>query len=460
MTSQKLSREAVPLALADVTARGPQFLSDVTNRLRHLTLSKGDPTEALLSASAAPHVFNVVIPQQGSPVTTQGASGRCWLFAATNVLRVPIMARFRLASLELSQQYLFYYDKLEAANHVLEHIIDTAHRDVDDRLVQRLLLDPADDGGQWDMFRNLVEKYGVVPQCLYPDSWSAQNADGLRAVLGTKIRACAFELRELAAARPADAAAITARKAQMVGQIQDILTTLLGAPPRADDEFVWQFTDKDGAYGEHRSTPLAFAREFTGAGSACDLAALTSVVHDPRHPEHTRLTVDRLGNVVGGRPATYINVSMATLKRACVAMLRAGRPVFFGCDVDKFRHRGRGLLDVAALDYAAAFGPATTLLEQSKADRLRSGESLMTHAMVLTGVHVDERTGASVRWQVQNSYGEADGYKGYLVMTDAWADEFLYQAVVDAQFLGEDVLGALDKEPLVLPLWDPLGSLA
>lgn len=160
---------------------------------------------------------------------------------------------------------------------------------------------------------------------------------------------------------------------------------------------------------EHRSTPLAFARRFAGRGGECDLESVTSVVHDPRNEVNTRLTIDHLGNVVGGRRATYVNVDMATLKTACVKMLQAGRPVFFGCDFGKFRHRDRGVMDLAVYDYAAGLG--TTLLEQSKADRLRAGESLMTHAMVLTGVHVDD-DGRPVRWRVQNSHGDGARRQG------------------------------------------------
>ncbi|KAJ3495193.1 hypothetical protein NLG97_g3568 [Lecanicillium saksenae] len=402
--------------------------------VRHLTLSKGDPTEALMSHDAAvdsAHLFNTVIPNEGSPVTNQKASGRCWLFAATNVLPVPIMNHFNIESFELSQKYLYYFDKLEAANYILEQIIDTSDRDVDDRLVQRLLLNPAEDGGQWDMFYNLVDKYGVVPQSLYPDTWSAQNARLLRTILSTKIREFALVLRELARKADADA---------------------------ADAEFAWRFTDKDKKFREHRSTPLAFAKQFTGEDSACDVQNLTSIVHDPRNEPNTRLTIDRLGNVVGGRSASYINVDMDTLKTACVDMIKAGKPIFFGCDFGKFRHRNSGIMDLAIFDYEAGFG--TTLLEQNKADRLRSGESLMTHAMILTGVHLDEQTGKPVRRKVQNSHGTETGDKGYLVMTDAWADEFMYQAVVDAKFLADHVKAALKTEPIVLPLWDPLGSLA
>lgn len=423
--------------------------------MRHLALSKGDPTEALMNLDAAidaPHLFNTVIPSEGGPVTNQKASGRCWIFAALNVLRIPVMKAHNLEALELSQKYLYYHDKLERANYVLEQIIDTADRDVDDRLVQRLLVAPMEDGGQWDMIHSLVAKYGVVPQALYPDTWSAQNARLLRVLLATKVREYALVLRELA--RKGDAEAVDAKKNEGVQQIQDMLTTLLGVPPKADEEFVWTYADKDKKVQEHRSTPLAFARAVTEDSER--LEDMISVVHDPRNEPNTLLSVDRLGNMVGGRGARYINVDMDTFKAACVAMLQAGRAVFFGCDFGKFRHRAKGVMDLGVFDYEAGFG--TTLLEQNKADRLRSGESQMTHAMILTGVHLED--GTPTRWRIQNSHGTENGDKGYLVMTDGWMEQFMYQAVVDTKYLADDVKAALDKEAVILPLWDPLGSLA
>jgi len=106
--------------------------------------------------------FNVKISLEGSPITNQRASGRCWLFAATNVFRVAIMRRYNLKEFELSQAYLFFWDKLEKANYFLEQILDTVDEDLDGRLVQTLLSSPVGDGGQWDMVANLVEKYGLV----------------------------------------------------------------------------------------------------------------------------------------------------------------------------------------------------------------------------------------------------------------------------------------------------------
>lgn len=187
---------------------------------------------------------------------------------------------------------------------------------------------------------------------------------------------------------------------------------------------------------------------------------MISLVHDPRHEPLSLLTVDRLGNIVGGRGVSYVNVDMARLKQACVAMLRAGVPVFFGCDVGQSSNSASGIMDLGLVDWTLGFNVDLLSKTVSKADRLRIGASAMTHAMVLTAVHVDEKSGKSVRWRVQNSWGEAAGDHGWFVMNDAWMDEFVYQAVIDPRFLVKEVRDVLKKDPVVLPLWDPMGSLA
>lgn len=219
----------------------------------------------------------------------------------------------------------------------------------------------------------------------------------------------------------ATASSVAAARAKMLKEIHTILTLTLGPPPAATEEFVWQFADKAGRAREVRSTPVAFARDIWSAEfrvSSSVIAGLVSLVHDPRNPPLSLLTVDRLGNVVGGRGITYINVDIQTLKSACVAMLKAGVPVFFGSDVGKFSDRVSGVMDLDLIDYELGFN--VDLLGMDKASRLRTGESAMTHAMVLTAVHVDEKTGKTVRWRVQNSWGTASGEEGWFVMSDRW----------------------------------------
>lgn len=477
LSRRQLARSPEGLAISDVSQWQTALLKDAKNRLAIQAFTKASPREVLASGSAKArdqHVFSVRIPLEGGPVTNQRSSGRCWLFASTNVFRVALMRRYDLEAFELSQAYLFFWDKLEKSNWFLEQVLDTADsEDLDGRLVQHMLREPLSDGGQWDMVYNLVDKYGLVPQSLYPDSWNAMNSGVVNSIVLSKLREYALVLREMVRSGEAGVEAVRSEKTRMVKEIHTILTLTLGPPPKAGEEFVWDFVDKEGKARTVRATPREFARDIEtegkggvwGAGkkevriTREGIAGMLSLVHDPRHERLTHLSVDRLGNIVGGRGVRYVNVDMTTLKAACVKQLEAGIPVFFGCDVGKFSDSNGGIMDLDLFDYEVGFG--ISLLgrgEKKKAERLRSGESQMTHAMVLTGVHVED--GKSVRWRVQNSWGETRGEKGWFVMSDAWMDEFTYQAVIDPRFVDSKVRDVLDKEPVVLPLWDPMGSLA
>ncbi|PNY25530.1 Bleomycin hydrolase [Tolypocladium capitatum] len=460
-----LNRKAEGLPLEDVASLPADMLRDPKNRLALSALSSADPRHVLTSPSAQvadQQIYNIRIPFEGGPMTNQRSSGRCWLFASTNVFRVALMKKYRLESFELSQAYLFYWDKLEKANWFLEQAIDTASEDLDSRLVQRLMGDPVSDGGQWDMVYNLVDKYGLVPQTLYPDSWNARQSSVLNAIVKNKLREFALRLRKMARDPGQTAPAMLSPvKSGMMHEIQKMMTLLLGQPPKPTDAFAWQYRDRAGQAHELSVTPRDFARDISSAEfrvNAAVIEGMMSLVHDPRHEPLSLLTVSRLGNVVGGRGVSYVNVDMDTLKSACVEMLKAGLPVFFGCDVGQFSDKASGIMDTALYDYDVGLG--ASLLGMTKAQRLLAGESQMTHAMVLTAVHVDGQTGKPVRWRVQNSWGTDAGDKGWFVMSDAWMDEFVYQAVIDARLCSNEVRDVAKKKAMVLPLWDPMGALA
>ncbi|KAK4229903.1 peptidase C1B, bleomycin hydrolase [Podospora fimiseda] len=430
------------------------LMGDAKNRLAITVLTQTNPLLILSSRSTkiktGQHIFNITIPLQGNPITNQRSSGRCWLFAATNVFRVSLMQKYKLEKFEFSQSYLFFWDKLEKANWFLEQIISTSEtkEKEDGRLLQWMLKEPLSDGGQWDMIYNLVEKYGLVPQSVYPDSWNAKGSKVLNGIIFTKLREDALILRGLIEQRQ-DVGKI---KEGMLKEIFSILTLTLGVPPGVEEEFEWCFVEKGakGVVKTVRSTPRKFAKESLFYGKGEEVL---------KHEYLTVLTVDRLGNVVGGREVTYVNVEMDMLKGACVDMLKNEVPVFFGCDVGKFSDRESGIMDVELVDYELGFN--VSLLGMNKAQRLGTGESLMTHAMVLTGVHIDETSKKPVRWRVQNSWGDGVGEGGWFVMSDGWMDEFVYQAVIESRFLKKEVKEVLAKEEKkVLPLWDPMGSLA
>lgn len=458
---QVLSLSSDPsLSVSAATAWERELLSDPKNRLALSALLQNDVRNIVAQKAATltdTQTFNIRIPFEGAPVTNQRSSGRCWLFATTNVLRVPLMKKYNLKEFELSQAYLFFWDKLEKANWFLEQVLDTCDEDLDSRVVQELLGSPVSDGGQWDMAANLVSKYGLVPQILYPDSFNAMNSGVMGSIITTKLREDALTLRSMK--KSATKSSILATKAKMMQEVHCILTLMLGPPPKPNEQFAWEYYDTNDKYHQVSRTPLDFAKDLSTASAArtlgTNVSAMFSLVNDPRNAYMRHLTVDRLGNVVGGRPITYVNVDMSTMKKAAIAMLKAGIPVFFGSDVGKFSNSRSGIMDTALYDYKLAFNISLNL---SKSQRLKARESAMTHAMVLTAVQVED--GKSVRWRVMNSWGDDAGTKGYFVMSDEWMDQFVYQIVVDPNYVGKEVKDVLKQEPKVLNLWDPMGALA
>ena len=269
----------------------------------------------------------------------------------------------------------------------------------------------------------------------------------MSSLITTKLREDALELRSLASKSPNSKASLGAAKDKMMRDIHRILTIMLGPPPSPNKEMTWEYYDKEDKFGSVTTTPLGFAGELSSkasviANSGADVHELFSLVNDPRNAYGDLLSVSRLGNVIGMRGVRYVNVEMSTIKDACIAMLKDELPIFFGSDVGKFSDSKSGIMDTGLVDYELGFN---IRLGMSKAQRLQTGESAMTHAMVLTAVHVID--GKPVRWRVQNSWGDTAGTKGWFVMSDSWMDQFVYQAVVDPKFVSQEVRDVLKKKP-------------
>ena len=291
---------------------------------------------------------------------------------------------------------------------------------------------------------------------------AAQRSYNMDGVITAKLREDALVLRSMCTngSHPLKRS-LPVVKANMLKDIHRILTIMLGPPPNPNETFNWEYLDANSKYHTLSKTPLEFAKELSSPSltrslHGADVNMFFSLVNDPRNDYLTLLTVSRLGNVIGGRPTTYVNVDMQTLKKAAIKMLKAGLPVFFGSDVGKSSNSSTGIMDDRMFDYGLAFDIS---LNMDKSQRLQTGASAITHAMVLTGVQIDEDS-KSVRWRVQNSWGADAGTEGYWVMTDGWMDEYVYQIVVDPGFVAKEVRDVLDSEPVVLPLWDPMGALA
>ena len=384
-------------------------------------------------------------------VSDQKASGRCWMFAALNTFRHKMIAGFQLEDFELSQAHTFFWDKYEKSNWFLEQVIATADQELTSRKVKFLLDTPQQDGGQWDMVVSLFEKYGVVPKSVYPESISSSNSRELNQILNKLLRQDAQILRELVA-EGANSAELQAKKEELLQEVFNFLAMNLGLPPR---QFDFSYRDKDNHFhSESGLTPLTFYQKYVDL----KLDDYVSIINAPTadKPYGRSYTVEMLGNVVGSKPVRYLNVEMDRLKELAIAQMQAGETVWFGSDVAQSSNRKAGVMAEGMHDFTASMDIRLT---QDKAGRLDYSESLMTHAMVLTGVDLDEN-GKAKKWKVENSWGEKVGNKGYFVASDAWMDEYTYQIVVRKEFLTAAELAAYEAEPLVLAPWDPMGALA
>lgn len=401
------------------------------------------------SVQANPHTYSVQL-EQGS-ITSQKQSGRCWLFAALNVMRARIIRTLKLKDFELSQSYLYFCDQLEKSNYFLESILETLDEPLNGRLLGFLLAAPLNDGGQWDMLCNLVEKYGVLPKEAYPESVVSSSTRELNGVLSEMLRQDACILRRRASAGEGTDA-LRAAKAEMMAEVYRVLCIALGKPPV---KFDFAYRNKNGAFRRDAGlTPQEFYQKYVGL----DLHDYVSLINAPTadKPFGRSYTVKFLGNVKEGRPVRYLNLPIEELKRAAIAQMQDSTPVWFGCDVGKRSDRNDGILDPAVHDLESLLNVSFGM---TKAERLDYGHSLMTHAMVFQGVDLDE-AGKPTRWRVENSWGKEPGRDGYYVMSDAWFDEYMYQVVVHKKYLTAEQLAAYEAEPTPLEPWDPMGSLA
>ncbi|AYM04014.1 C1 family peptidase [Levilactobacillus yiduensis] len=442
MPETKLDHELTTTEIAALQA-------DLQAQPAHQVISRATIKNGVLAASEDPQAavrlnrtFSVELPT--GKVANQKHSGRCWLFATLNVIRHQFAAKYHVKDFELSQSYLFFWDRVERANIFYDRILRTADQPLDDREVASILESPDNDGGQWAMGAALVQKYGVVPTSAMPESFNSNDTTGIGAAMNLKLRKDALALRQLVA-DGASEEKIAATRAQALKEIYRMAVYAFGEPPATFDlEF------KDDDHKLHRAaglTPQGFFQDYFDI----DLDDYVVISNSPDKAFDQLYRLPSQENIVGGKHITFLNLPLAEMKRAAVAQLQSGEAVWFGNDVLQQMSRERGFLDSHLFQISDLFGVDLSL---TKAQRLATGEANVSHAMTLTGVNlVDD---APNRWKVENSWGEKNGDKGYFVMTDEWLDDFVYEVVVHKRFLTSAQQALLNAEPHVLAPWDSL----
>ena len=426
------------------------FENDQRYQLAALALSKANMADiAFVSAKANDLRQKFSVDIKTMEVANQKSSGRCWIFAATNVLRELIAKKCNIEKFELSQSYLAFYDKFERSNYFLESIIETASLPTNDRTVAHILTTGVHDGGQWDMFANIVRKYGIIPKDAYDETFQSSNTAMVNKILNQNLKACAVKLRNMVADNATEDE-LQSEKNAFLAKIYQYLASCYGEPPKT---FNFEYVDKDDNYHiEKDYTPLSFAEKYVGGL----LDNIVSIIHAPTKdkPFHQTFTIRFLGNVVGGNPVVHLNLELDELKNAIISQLKAGKVVWFGSDVSYYGDREKGFWDDQSYNFELLTGLDLNI---DKDDALNYNFSAMNHAMVITGVNIVD--GKPNRWKIENSWGDERGSKGYYTCSDSWFDKFVYQAAVEKEYLG-DLAKFTETEPVVLEPWDPMGTLA
>lgn len=382
-------------------------------------------------------------------VCNQKQSGRCWIFAGLNILREIIGEKLNVEFFELSQNYIAFFDKLEKINFTMTAIMELLDKEHDDRVLMHLLTNAVSDGGQWDMFANLVKKYGIVPKSAMMETSQSSATANSNQLINSAIRNFASQASKLYKENKFDE--ILVLRNDILSKLYNLLTNCFGIVP---NKFDLEYVDKDNNYHLIKNlTSLEFFNTYIGD----EINKYHSITNSPTKdkPYLKTYTIKYLGNVIEGKKVTHLNLSMEDMKQLIINQLKDNKPVWFGSDVSFYRDRDTGVWDSKSYDYISTFGLD---IKFDKGDMLDFFASAMNHAMVITGVNLVD--GKPTKWKIENSWGEDVGNKGYYIMSDDFFNRFVYQAVILEKYLTDEQLLALKQEPKEYAPWDPMGTLA
>lgn len=419
---------------------------DATAAIQNILVNNKSIKALALNHSAEPvdHFFKYTTSVKG--ITDQMSSGRCWMFTSMNQLRPIAMKRYNVSSFDFSHNFSYFWDMFEKANLFLEDIIATADRSFDDREVVTYFKSPVGDGGVWNLFYNIGEKYGVVPAEIMPETEHSNNTSQLLSVLNERLRAGGYQLREMCAAgKKIDA--VRAEKVNILKDVYRILALCLGEPPT---EFTWRYKDNDGKVQTVKTTPAEFYRSVIPENYNPETYVM--IMNDPTRPYYKVYEIENYRNSVEGINWYYLNLPNDVIKVAALKSIKADEPMYASCDVGKQSNTasGAGNLDLGTYDYESLLG---VKLAMDKKARILTRQSGSSHAMLIVACDTDDND-VPVKWQFENSWGAASGDKGYLTFTDRWFDEYLFRIVINRKYLDSKSINALSGEHIMLPCWD------
>lgn len=390
---------------------------------------------------AAKNTFSIDI-STGS-ITNQKKSGLCWMFAGLNLLRPSLLKKLNVEDFSFSEQYLLFYDKLERANLFLENILKTRSKKIFDRTVEFILQLSQEDGGYWNYFVGLVEKYGLVPYDVMPDTFHRENTVQLNHLFSIKLREYAANLRFLSKSK--SLSFLKSKKEQFMKEIYILLVQFLGKPPL---KFDFEYVDKDKKFHSKRNiTPLNFYQDCI----PLNLKDFFVLINAPlkSKPFFTQYSIDYAHNIVENKFESFVNIPLSDFKSLVINQLKDKIPVWFACGVGEMSNYSKGVFDSQLYNFDKTLGVS---FKHTKNLFLEYGPSILTHGMTFQGVNIVRNK--PTRWKVENSWGDEHGKKGIFVMSDTWFSDFVVEIVIHKKYLPKKILASFKKKPVVLPFYD------
>ena len=390
------------------------------------------------------NVFNIELPK--SKIYDQVDSERCWIHAGVNLIKNNVAKNLNIeeSAYALSVNFLAFLDKLEKSNSLYNKVIENDNFNFDEEIKQFYLVASVYEGGYFEYFRALVNKYGIVPEHIMPDVKSSTNSTQLTRIFSDKVKKDIFKLLDLKNKKESKEQ-LYFKKQIMLEENYNLLSKCLGELPMSFD---YEYKDKDGKCVKISNiTPIEFANKYL----TINLNDLKGIANVPMYnKEYNKLYKKKhTENVFGNSDVEFINMPINVLKDLAVKHLKDGIPVYFGCDMKKMRDNDLGIMDSTLYNYKEVFN--IDLL--SKEEALSLYDIDYQHVMLITGVHIENDK--TIRWKIEDSYGDKVHKDGYYIMNDNFFDDFVIEVMIDKKYLSDEQLQLFNQKPILFDMNEP-----
>lgn len=426
-----------------------RYQKNINNKvIENSIIKNGIRLSSLNNDVVKKHNFEFSVETKVGSITNQKNSGRCWIFASLNMARLSIMKELNVESIELSQNYLAFYDYLEKANRYLNFILEQGiSLDTNDRMFCYYNDSPVDDGGYYEWFSDLIKKYGVCTKNAMPETFQSESTSTMFKEINWRLKAYVAKMRLIYKNENKINDEILQLKEKALEDVYNILVKSLGMPPK---EFSFEYRDKDKKYHFIAETPMSFYEKYVKNA----LDDMVTIISDPReiYPYNRLLHSNYVKNMYEGKGINKLNVSIEVQKEAIIKSLKDGNAVWFGCDVGTYSDNKLGIMDN---DLYLTNITLPEILPFTKKEKFELRASFISHAMNLVGVNLDSND-KPTSWKIENSWGDDVGKKGIFSMSNDWFEEYNYESIVNKKYLPEEALKGLSETPIELEPFDPI----